>query len=69
VLTLGELAGLAGNAAQKSGVPTVIACKDHAEAVRELGRRLLPGDTLLIKGSRGMTMERLLDVFETPAEG
>ena len=69
VLTLGELAGVAGNAAMKSGVPKVIACKDHAEAIRELRRRLLPGDTLLIKGSRGMTMEKLLDVFETPAEG
>ena len=68
VFTIGELAGIAGAAALKQGVPAVIACSTHEEAVRELRRRLLPGDTLLLKGSRGMTMEKLLNVFATPSE-
>ncbi|MHC1758807.1 MAG: UDP-N-acetylmuramoyl-tripeptide--D-alanyl-D-alanine ligase [Negativicutes bacterium] len=68
VFTIGELAGIAGAAALKQGVPAAIVCSTHEEAVRELRRRLLPGDTLLLKGSRGMTMEKLLNVFATPSE-
>lgn len=69
VLTLGELARMAGAAAQRSGVPAVVHCPDHQAAVRELRQRLLPGDTLLIKGSRGMAMEKLLSVFTDRTEG
>src|SRR5665647_1163193 len=54
VLTLGELARVAGETALLKGVPTVIACNDHEQAIMELQQRVLPGDTLLIKGSRGM---------------
>ncbi len=69
VLTLGEMARVTGETALRQGVPVAIACQDHAEAIGELRRRLLPGDTLLIKGSRGMTMEKLLDLFATQSEG
>jgi UDP-N-acetylmuramoyl-tripeptide--D-alanyl-D-alanine ligase len=68
VFTIGELARVAGEAALEKGVPVVIPCSSHEEAVRELRQRLFPGDTLLLKGSRGMTMEKLLGVFATPLE-
>lgn len=69
VVTLGEMARVAGETALRQGVPVAVACRDHVEAIGELRHRLLPGDTLLIKGSRGMTMEKLLDLFATQSEG
>ena len=63
VLTIGEMARVAGEAAKQQGVPVVIACPDHDSAISDLRRLLQPGDTLLLKGSRGMTMEKLLAVF------
>jgi len=68
VLTVGEQARAVGQAALKQGVPVTIACDDHAAAIAELRTRLLPGDTLLLKGSRGMTMEKLLAVFTSQSE-
>jgi UDP-N-acetylmuramoyl-tripeptide--D-alanyl-D-alanine ligase len=35
--------------------------KDHKEIVRQLRPHLRPGDWLLIKGSRGMKMEKVLE--------
>lgn len=69
VLTLGELARVAGETALQQGVLAVIECNDHEHAIRELRKILRPGDTLLLKGSRGMTMEKLLGVFATQSEG
>ena len=63
VITVGELASLAGEAALKKGVPEAKHCNDHAAATAELEKVLQPGDTWLLKGSRGMTMEKLLAVF------
>lgn len=68
VLTIGEHAKVAGEAARQQGVPVVIDCADHAAAIVELRQRLLPGDTLLLKGSRGMAMEKLLNVFTSLPE-
>lgn len=69
VLTLGALAEVAGKSAIQHGVSRVVGCSDHQAAVNELKKQLLPGDTLLIKGSRGMQMEKLLAVFATSSEG
>jgi len=69
LLTVGEMAGYAAAAAQLHGVEDVVACRDHQQAVGELQKRLLPGDTLLVKGSRGMQMEKVLTVFAPASEG
>lgn len=68
VVTVGELAAMAGVAASGKGIYAVT-CSDHVSAAQALRDILQPGDTLLLKGSRGMTMEKLLTVFASPAEG
>jgi UDP-N-acetylmuramoyl-tripeptide--D-alanyl-D-alanine ligase len=37
--------------------------KSHGEAVRLLGDLLRPGDRVLVKGSRGMTMEKICNAL------
>lgn len=68
VVTLGELAALTGETVRKQGIQAV-SCLDHAAAATALKKILQPGDTLLLKGSRGMAMEKLLTVFSSPTEG
>ena len=68
VLALGEMARVAAEAARDHGVAMVVACPDHPTAIQLLRKTLLPGDTLLLKGSRGMTMEKLLDAFAPQSE-
>lgn len=68
VITVGELAKHTAAAAAQNGVATVVPCQDHQQAVIELKNILQSGDTLLIKGSRGMQMEKLLAVFTPSAE-
>lgn len=41
----------------------VHACADNGDAARRLSVLLRPGDTLLLKGSRGMTLETTLDTL------
>ena len=68
VITVGEMASHAATAAAQHGVMTVVACQDHGQAVAALKQLLQAGDTLLIKGSRGMQMEKLLAVFTPTSE-
>lgn len=63
VVTVGEMAAFIAQEAQRSGVGVSLACKNHEEAANALKEYLLPGDTILIKGSRGMKMEQILDVL------
>jgi UDP-N-acetylmuramoyl-tripeptide--D-alanyl-D-alanine ligase len=41
----------------------IIIGKDHAEIAARLRERLAPGDWLLVKGSRGMKMERVVETL------
>ena len=68
VLALGDMARVAAETARDHGVAMVAACPDHPTAIQLLRKILLPGDTLLLKGSRGMTMEKLLDAFAPQSE-
>ena len=68
VLALGDMARVAAETARDHGVAMVVACPDHPAAIALLRKILLPGDTLLLKGSRGMTMEKLLDAFAPQSE-
>lgn len=61
VVTVGELAQNIAVSAQEHGITTVKACGSHAHAQRYLQELLKPGDTVLLKGSRGMKMEKILE--------
>jgi UDP-N-acetylmuramoyl-tripeptide--D-alanyl-D-alanine ligase len=59
---LGKLAAEVRKGAVLAGMRTekIIIGKDHADLAGQLRTRLKPGDWLLLKGSRGMKMERVL---------
>lgn len=64
LLTIGELAFFAGEAAKKNGVRQVHQCKEHLQAVSFLKGFLQEGDTVLFKGSRGMKLEQVIDAIQ-----
>ncbi len=63
LVTVGELAGLAGNAAVESGMgKDQVHCFDNHRAAAEFLRATAKsGDCLLFKGSRGSRMEQVLE--------
>lgn len=63
VITVGELAGYIAETAREYGVSIVVDCKNHDQAKENLQKLLKPGDTILIKGSRGMKMENIIEMF------
>jgi len=63
LVTVGELAAHIAASALEQGVEIAVACKDHNEASIALKEVLIPGDTILIKGSRGMKMEKMVNLF------
>lgn len=63
VVTVGQYASYIAEQARRQGVPLVYHAQDHAAAKEILQKELRPGDTVLVKGSRGMHMEKLLDIF------
>ena len=60
VITCGELADYIAEGARGAGVPFVATTKSHEEALEILKSVLDVGDTILVKGSRGMRMERIV---------
>ena len=62
VVTVGELAKHIAFTVSDAG-RYAKSCTDHESARQVLKLLLQPGDTVLLKGSRGMKMEQLLDVF------
>jgi len=65
VITLGPLAKQIGEGAIDAGMPKdrVLEAGTQAEAAALLIQRSRPGDAVLIKGSRGMKMEKILEAF------
>lgn len=63
VVTVGELAANIASKASACGIGHVVACSNHEQAQAELKQVLQPGDTILIKGSRGMRMENIIKMF------
>ena len=63
LVTVGELAGLAGTAAVESGMAKdqVHSFNAHRAAAEFLKTTVQPGDCLLFKGSRGSHMETVLE--------
>jgi len=63
VITVGELARYIAYTAQEQGVTQAAACDNHSQARELLQKIIKPGDTILVKGSRGMQMEKILEML------
>ena len=63
VVTRGEMGKKIAAGAEDGGVKEVYRCASHEEAAGVLKRILQPGDTVLFKGSRGMQMEKIIDLI------
>ena len=63
VITRGVMGNFIAAGARTGGVPVVESCSSHEEAAAKLHEILQPGDTILFKGSRGMQMEKVIDLL------
>lgn len=65
LLTCGEYAGDVAAAARATGMPRsrAIACRTPEEILPILSQALLPGDVVLVKGNRGLALERVVDAL------
>ena len=64
VITVGESARWIAEAAENSGVSKVIRTADADEAARALRGIAQPGDTVLVKASRSVRLERIVQAME-----
>lgn len=61
LIAVGELSAHMAEAARNAGVATVIHCPDKQGAKAAIAEQLRPDSTVLVKASRGMAMEELVD--------
>jgi UDP-N-acetylmuramoyl-tripeptide--D-alanyl-D-alanine ligase len=61
VITVGNLARYIADAARDNGLQNCLSFSDHKAAYSALQTILQPGDTILVKGSRAMQMENILN--------
>lgn len=63
VVTRGEMGEYIARGAREGGIAAVYSCESHEAAAAKLKEILEPGDTILFKGSRGMQMEKIIDLL------
>jgi UDP-N-acetylmuramoyl-tripeptide--D-alanyl-D-alanine ligase len=63
LITVGRWADTTVRAAQEAGLVNVAAFDDVTVAGQALGKKLEPGDVVLIKGSRAAKMERIIEAL------
>jgi UDP-N-acetylmuramoyl-tripeptide--D-alanyl-D-alanine ligase len=70
LIVIGRFAQYVAAGALDAGLDSdnVTVCKDHAEAARLLEQVSAPGDVILVKGSRAVRMEKVLEECETVLE-
>jgi UDP-N-acetylmuramoyl-tripeptide--D-alanyl-D-alanine ligase len=70
LITVGELGRLIGQEAVEFGMPSecVFHAEDNRAAIAYLQDLVQKGDTVLIKGSRGMAMEQIVEALARPAD-
>lgn len=61
IFVLGTHARLIADEGRKAGIPTVVEAIDHASLLEALNEHWIPGAWLLIKGSRSMKMEQIVE--------
>lgn len=68
LLTVGGLARHIADGASSAGLPSgkIYPCENNAGAVEILQKLLQPGDVVLVKGSRGMKMEEIVNCLLKP---
>jgi len=67
LITVGQLAGEIAKGAQEAGFPSerIRSCQNNEEAVSYLKEILQPDDVILLKGSRGVRMEEIMEGLQT----
>lgn len=63
LIAVGETGAAIGHAAQKAGLKKSRCVDSPHDAAEILGKTALPGDLILVKGSRSAGMERVLEAF------
>ncbi len=61
LITLGTLSRDIAEGARRAGLSTVVECKKITEVLTALENLAAPGDWVLVKGSRSMKMEKIID--------
>jgi len=71
LITVGPLARAIAEGAMASGMPReqVVWCENNREAAMALAARVAAGDTVLMKGSRGMRLEEVVGVLKSQMGG